>query len=100
MSDTARLVLFGVVVGIGAVLAALKVISGDAWLTLAMGLLLPSPLEGRRGGPPLVPGAPSGPGVASVAGLEGMDLLTRAVVVAVITYIAGLIQFLGWSPTS
>lgn len=58
MSSTARLLLFGVTVLVGAVLAALKIISGDAWLTLTLGLLLPSPFDGKLG-------KPSGPAIGS-----------------------------------
>lgn len=61
LGDSARIVLFGVVVVVGAVLAYAKVISGDAWLTLTLGLLLPSPLE-RKGGP----GAGLGAGVSAL----------------------------------
>lgn len=43
-----RLILFLGAIVIAGFLAWQKVISGDAWLTLALGLLLPSPLEGRK----------------------------------------------------
>lgn len=65
MSDTQRLVLFSLAVTAGALLAWQKVISGDAWLTLVLGLLLPSPLD-RRGGPPGASGPAIGAGVASL----------------------------------
>lgn len=52
------------VVIVGALLAWQKVISGDAWLTLVLGLLIPSPLE--RKPPTGGTGLPAGVGVALV----------------------------------
>lgn len=49
MSESLRVSLFLTAVVAGALLAWQKVISGDAWLTLVLGLLLPSPLE-KKGG--------------------------------------------------
>lgn len=86
MSNNARLILFGLAVTMGAVLAALKVISGDAWLTLTLGLLLPSPLDGKMGRP----GSGAGIG-AGVAALGAFFLLRAPLLLGLsIRWIAGV----------
>lgn len=78
MSDTARLVLFSLAVIVGGALAVLKVISGDAWLTLTLGLLIPSPLDARRGGSPPASSLPAGATVTALAlglSLRALSLL-------------------------
>ena len=74
MSTTGRLILFSLAVTAGAALAAAQVISGDAWLTLTLGLLLPSPLEGRRGGPGQAAGMGAGVAVLAVLSIGLLHL--------------------------
>lgn len=49
MDKTDRLVLFGLALVTAGFLAWQRIISGETWIALAMGLLMPSPLEGRGG---------------------------------------------------
>lgn len=79
MSQTGRLVLSTLAILVGAILAYTKTISGDAWISLVVGIFLPSPFERRSAAPP--GGAPAG-GVLLLA-LCTAGACDRGLVVAV-----------------